>query len=146
MTHNPYSPPQTAVADVPAPARPGNVTIAIWLVWAALILSPAVGIHQAVYTSSGIGVVAGLVTLALMYVIVVGLGIWIIGAAAKGARWARIVVSILALLQVASIVTAAVQGFSHYAAPVRYLEALLFSAALVLLFTPAANAWFRPRE
>jgi hypothetical protein len=135
LSHNPYSPPQASVADPPVagPARPKNVTLAIWLLCTALVISSLVSVHQAVYTASGIGVVAGLVTLALIWVLYIAVGFWVLRAAAKGRRWSRVVISIVALLQIVSIVSAFVEGAAQYAAPVRFLE------------MSSANAWFRKR-
>lgn len=112
----------------------------------ALFMSLSVSIHQAVYTSSGIGVVAGLVTLAMTSVLFIAVGFWVLRAAAKGKRWSRIVVSIVALLQIVSIVSSVIEGVPQYAAPVRYLETALMSGVIVLLFTSSANAWFRRRD
>lgn len=65
---------------------------------------------------------------------------------AKGRRWSRIAVAIVALLQIVSIVRTALGGMPIYAAPVRFLDSVLLAATIILLFTPAANAWFRRRE
>ncbi len=148
MNHNPYSPPQAAVADAPVvgPARPRNVTLAIWLLCAALFMSPLVSVHEAIYTSSGIGIVAGLVTLAIIYVLIIAVAFWVIRAAAKGRRWSRIVIAIVVLLQIVSMVSTIFGGIPMYGAPVRYLELTLLSGVAVLLFTPSANAWFQKRD
>jgi hypothetical protein len=148
MSRNPYSPPQAAVADAPAPGPPcpGNVTAALWLMGAAFFASPLVSIHEAVYTGSGIGAVAGIVTLALVYVLMIALGFWVFSAVVKGRRWGRIVASIVALLEIVSVGSAFLRGIALYGWPVRLLDLFLLCGAVVLFFTPPANAWFRRRD
>lgn len=55
LSHNPYSPPQAPVVDasVGGPARPRNVTLAVWSTWAAFIMSPLTSVHQAVALLGG---------------------------------------------------------------------------------------------
>lgn len=148
LGRNPYTPPEAPVADAPVAGlpRPRNVGVAVWLLWIHFVVNIAARVYATVSTSSGIGVVAGLVTLSIICVIAFGLAFWIFGAIAKGRRWARVVGAVIVLIHVADIVGMALGGISLFGGLAYFAELSLQGVAVVLLFTPSANAWFRPRE
>lgn len=145
---NPYSPPQAPVADAPGAdlLPPKNVRVAVWLLWISVVLNIAAGVHATVSTSSGIDVLAGVLTLTTVCAIAFGLAFWIFGAIARGRRWARIVGTAIVLLLFADMVGPAFSGIPLLFALVYLVEFSLQGVAVALLFTPSANAWFRPRD
>jgi hypothetical protein len=150
MTHNPFTPPATPVADLPpevavAPQRPWQVRLAVWICFlSAASQLPALfflvpgwlqqGYAPLYVALNALIVVCVFVALAAMYVFIY-----------RRHRWARLLYVALVLLDFA---------FAYKLAPGRlaagwyWASTYLFVIAadlvnLVLLLSPASNAWFR---
>ena len=170
MSDYPHYPTDPSPAGAPAygaapPAargpRPSSVDLAVKLIWATIVLSllsavftfvlidsiidqqlDAAGATETISsdtirTAAIAGAVFGLV-------ISVGISALLAIFIGKGANWARIVFTVLAVLAVLGSLI----GFG--AQPVvltliNVLSLLLTVAAVVLLFRPDANAWFKAR-
>jgi hypothetical protein len=147
LDRNPYSPPKAPVADAPIAElpRPRNVRVAVWLLWISVVLNIAAGVIATVSTSSAIDGLAGILTLSTVCAIAFGLAFWIFGAIARGRRWARIVGTAIVLLLFADMAGAGFSGIPLLSALTYLVEFSLQAVAVALLFTPSANAWFRPR-
>ena len=142
MSENPYAPPSSQVADIEgdtaALVRPLLVKVGIGLLAVELVLSLARLFidEESLYTAVIIGVM-GLITV----------------AAWQGRNWARIVhLALLVLAVVATTVAIAVVranpelapgGGQMFFQPMSLAQNVLSVAGVLLLFTPAANAWYR---
>jgi hypothetical protein len=147
LSHNPYSPPQAAVAEMPdGPPRPKSVRLAVWLLWPSLILGTVMAVHTVASTSGGSERTFQLIAIAILSAVTLGLAAWVFWSMAKGLRWARIVCSVFLLLRVFALVSLFRGGVTLFEGAIHGVEFLLEIVAAVLLFTPSANAWFRPRE
>jgi hypothetical protein len=135
--HNPYRPPEAAVSDVPdavAIDRPVAVRRAIQMLWLA----------QAYFQVSAIAFGVG-VTLAFI------VSFWIYGRAYAGRNWARIVIVVLQLLGFAILAWSYAVALKNEGGPAYSMIDILgivassglTVAALILLFVPDANAWYR---
>lgn len=147
---NRYRPPKAHVADVsPArelPPQPTTVLIAVFLLSVKLAIDVMVDLsalpQQTEFARVPLAVSLPLLGLA---VLVFAWLIWKINAARN---WARI--AYLALL-VCGLLLFAARFVGGIGEPVtltvgKVIESLLPIAAMVLLFTPSANAWFRARK
>jgi hypothetical protein len=146
MSANPYAPPTTRVADIESAqdsaAKPVQVKTAVPLLWltlgVGLIRSATVlqRLHLQGYALLG-------VTLAC-FIVVSLVGLWTYRIS-RGGRWARLTYGLM--------VTAGVLGYLLGSPPTLHLNFLLLAfqtvlqvSAVVLLFTPPANRWFRGRS
>ena len=149
MSHNPYKPPDSAVADIPAPfelQRPRAVVIAVWLSWVSI----ALGIISSIVDfdasdpdlSPGLQIalaVAGSAISALLTVM-----IW------RGRNWARILTLILSSISYAMLAVL-MAGSPEFAAEMTSdawlwaISAFLDVVFVVLIFGPG-RAWFRRRD
>jgi hypothetical protein len=161
MSHNPYTPPSTVVADPALPAvreRPQNVTWAVQLMWLGFALGIAGGAYGLFFEAAP-GIVSRLTIIIITAVTwAIGFGIvwWIFGALGKGRNWARILTAIvfclnvLAAAWVAKTMPANVRTwFSGTSAlgPIIYLlQLVIYAVAVVLTLTPSASPWFRQRR
>lgn len=130
-------------------ARPGTVTAAFWLWIVEAVLSvifgivvvavaaatPAVADLSGSQRDSAVGVLIGVAVVFIVVAVVRGL---IAFAMRRGRNWARIVLTVLAAL---SIVATVLQGGG--AGWLLWLSVVLAVVAVVLMFVPASNAWFR---
>lgn len=147
---NPYLPPKARVADAGdakrvAEPRPRLVTIALWLMWADIaleLLDIALETREMLKTVQTV-VIASNSTIVMIFVVCA-----LIFMTGRRHNWARIAIAILLAVGMSWQVThwqelldkpfrdsiqIAVQGGIHL-------------AAMVLLFLPASNAWFRARK
>ncbi len=148
MSHNPYSPPATPVADLEeARVRPWSVNVALILFCSSIALSlPKVTIDMVrgnpashtpdldrVATAIGLTVVS--VVAAVLFA-----ALW------KGWRWGRIVYAALVVLAIIGAFTSVPLNFARhwYFGVADVLSNCFDTAAVWLLFT-AGNDWFRPR-
>ena len=160
MNHNPYAPPVAAVEDVQpsAPAeRPRNVTLAVRLLWLAIFAGLPGAIYGMFNDELPPGVSRAIVTVAslIMYALLYALMSWLIGAAGKGRHWARVTHAVLISLNVLGVVWLAPKVIhnpafapllkSIYNIVVYLLQTAMDVVAVVLLFTPSANAWYKTR-
>jgi len=152
MAHNPYTPPGAVVEDsaaADAVPRPGQLKVAILLMWlslaaslATLLLFPEemIGEFKDVPRPVVIGLVSFLaVFMAFVVVLIVG--------TARGWRWARIVYTIVLALSYASTLANPAEIFeaSWYLRLLYLMSLAVDLASIVLLYMPATNAWFRAR-
>jgi hypothetical protein len=161
--NNPYAPPKAAVDDVSSDAvgydpnpvslmRPAEVRRSVQLLWIAMALGFVLALIDVLNVDDenpdfwwGLGAAVG--TSAVMFAVF----FWIYGAVYAGRNWARIVVLVLTVVWTIMLLAIVVMlGWgSHLSASTKF--DLLFNAgqfaltlvATVLLFTPAANAWYR---
>jgi hypothetical protein len=151
MNNDPYAPPKAVVDDVisgPPMTRPWQVRVAVAICWLIVVftipeffegafLSGIGDVREKAFLAFLIGFAVGV--LALLAVLNVLL--------ARGYRWARIVFSVFSLLDLLTRIQNALTSFDQgwYMGLLNVLEGLLTIAALCLLFTGPANAWFRTR-
>jgi Asp-tRNA(Asn)/Glu-tRNA(Gln) amidotransferase A subunit family amidase len=146
MDRNPYSPPQSPVADFQESHRlapkPPRVAIAVKLFWLELCVST---IHAAwqLFDSVGDTTLVGIV-LALA-VPTLGLEAWVIYKISRGRNWARIVALVSVTLAILFALSSLKQTFSQSTIPavLTAVETGLDVVALYLLFTAQANQWFK---
>jgi hypothetical protein len=146
MSHNPYTPPSAAVADVPEPAalaRPMSVTIAVVLFFAGLAIELVFWATS--YPAMNRGEISALAFFAPM----VGffIAVWLYIKVFTGRNWARITLLVFHVIIVIGLAIALWAALSN--APVTQLllaftRPALNTIALVLVFVPG-RAWFRPR-
>jgi len=150
MSDNPYAPPAAKVADVEtdrAMERPREVTLAVWLCWLSIVVAlPAIVdgyIEFVVQETDRAASIGYIVINVMMYAI----GIWVILALSRARRWARVAYVALALLGILGNISAwdQYQARPWYAGSTMFLSSFVDIAVVVLLFRPAANAWYRAR-
>jgi hypothetical protein len=147
--NNPYEAPKAIVADLPdvhrtgPPGRPLSVGIAFTLLWASL----AVGLLLVVWrlvamANQGNALMPGLVTFAIMTILVAGLFFWILRAVAEGRNWGRMTVLVAAIVGSLATLTTFQTLMDRSAIDV-IVRFVMWITATVLLFTPTASAWYR---
>jgi hypothetical protein len=157
MDKNPYTPPTAVVADIAAsdtPRRPATVAYAIGLIW----LSFGSGLPGAIQRALASPVPAGMshtlliVLYLVLYAAFFGLVFWLTSAIGKGKGWSRVVITVLVAINLLLIIWMLAEY--PFAALQANLQARGTSvtlyllktgadfAAVVLLFTTAADAWF----
>lgn len=145
---NPYRPPSARVADVADPVagtRPRVVSIILWLLWVNIaieILDKILDVRDAWPTVS-IAVVPSAIT-----TIMVGVLCWLIFMIGRRRNWARIT---YALLFAFGMIFHLVSWQNTLQSPPRELIAIVLQSvlqlsAMILVFLPASNAWFRSRR
>lgn len=148
MTHNPYTPPAAAVADTATsalPPRPWQMKAAL----ALILLSLAIGFVSLAMNPEALEL-GGMnsqqyVIMGAFCLLFLGLVAGVIACAWRAHRWARIVYSALVVISLIGEFSDLPKAMQQpWVYNVLYLLSLLADCAtLVLLFTPAANAWFR---
>jgi uncharacterized membrane protein len=152
VSHDPYSPPASSVADPDAAAtlaRPIQTTLGVHVLWVVLTLNLLGTVISVLRQGEALGhaeIAAAAVTISLVMVAVVfGLLFWFLWAAGKGKNWARI--TLTALIAIGVLLVAYKLAFNFRAAPVESTFAtvavLAQVIALVLLYRPESNAWYR---
>jgi hypothetical protein len=140
--NNPYRPPSARVGDVMTP-RPRAASIAIWLLWMSIaieVLAKVLDVHDKLQREATVVVASG-ITMAL-----VGVVCGLIVMTGRRRNWARIGYAVLFALGMGYFVThwqEVVDG------PFRDLLSIVMQSglqivAMMLLFLPSSNAWFRP--
>jgi hypothetical protein len=143
---NPYSPPRAAVADTDTVVpRPSRVTRAVVLLWVALPFMAAREILD-LWSAAPEFIDQIPVLLATLIVAALMLVVWlvIVWGVAKGKRWARIACAVVFLVRIVSFIRFLPSGETTLEWTLYAVEFALVLAAVILLFTPPANAWFRP--
>jgi len=155
--HNPYAPPAATVSDVEAPAapraRPRSVTLGIAVLWANAALAL---LYNGLFLRTRVPDLPSpmFAAILLVYALLgVGIAAWVSIKLARGRNWMRmllLVVMLIALLSLTVLLRnwAIVQRLYANAPALGALSGLrliLDIVLLALLFTPTANAWFRPR-
>lgn len=149
MAHNPYTPPSAELADLAGgslPPRPWQMKAALGLIFASLAIS-AIGWlldgNSLGYEPNAPRALRILLT--VVYVVLCGVLALLIAGVALGYRSARIALSAVIGITVVSEVRdlpVAIEGEWGYIA-LYLLSMVVESTCVVLLFTPAAHAWFR---
>ena len=152
MTHNPYAPPGAVVADAPDPPsmpRPWQVSWASWM----CVLSVAAGIPdftREVVTDTNRDAmgVAWFVLLGIVIAVFAAFAAWVIPSIYRGHRWARVAYCVYALLGILGLFSWLSEKFAvaWYFGVLSLLGTALDLAVVVLLFLPAANAYFDQRR
>ncbi len=148
MSHNPYSPPSTPVADIEeARVRPWSVKAALILFCSSIALAlPKVIIDMVRGNPAShspdlarLAMVIGLVVVSVVAAVLFA-ALW------KGWRWGRIVYAALVMVSIIGAFTSVPQNFARhwYFGAADVLSNGFDFAAVLLVFT-AGNAWFRPR-
>jgi hypothetical protein len=146
MERNLYAPPAAPVAD-PLESlgdRPAQVAWAMWLLWMALGIGLVAPILQSMILFTFGGVLMQLIFNAIRSLVTA----WINIKIGQGRNWARMVMLLwtLAVLSLMAYEWRAFQrllsGDALYWLPPA-TKLLLDCTALALLFTPAANRWFK---
>jgi hypothetical protein len=144
---NPYQPPKSRVDDVsPArelPPQPTTVLIAVILLSIKLTIDVMVDLTtlQDRQEFERIPLVLSVAIVSVLVLLVAWL-IWKINAARNWARITYLIVLVCGFL-VFAVRLAAGTGEPFQLTIGKLLESLLPIVAMVLLFTPSANAWFR---
>jgi len=152
MSENPYAPPSSKVADVDTDTdvpvqRPREVLWAVVLCWlSAMAAIPSIieGYTSLAQIEGGPFAQAGYL---VIQVAVMALMVWVIVSLARGRNWARIVYAALTALSLAIIVGTLDEVLAEpwYWQSATFLTTLADILIVVLLFRPAANAWYRAR-
>jgi hypothetical protein len=158
VEHNSYTPPVAPVADPASRAlleRPPGVTRAVQLLWAATFLGFAFGVFGILVSPSEDMTITGeLIGYAVVTSIIIGVSYWIFSAIWKGRNWARILLLVLAILNMLSDLAAPAlfekMGWSMPEVTAVELVGYVIQIALtvyaiVLLFSPSARPWFASR-
>jgi hypothetical protein len=151
MTGNPYAPPGSQVADVDpgpsAPGRPRAVKVAIGLLWLGL----ALGIPEMIYRMAdpppqiqGTMYRTMLVAGTLFIILMLSILAWIIMKTARGKNWARVVHLVLLVIGFALAFRTMPAAFAAgvHIGMTNVLQVAAKTAAVILLFLPASNAWY----
>ncbi len=152
MTENPYAPPAAKVSDVdagePLP-RPGAVARAIQLFWISFVLTlPFAFVGDDLFPDSGDTETLAAVVIGLIFALaVLAFMIWVVIQIGRAKNWARVAYVILAILGWLFTFSDLPGMFSQawYSWSWDLVSAAIDVAIVVLLYTPAANAWFRAR-
>ena len=147
MSHNPYAPPATTVADAApaaAPARPRAVTIAVALLWVSIFIGMPVAVWR-IATFGGATPAPYFGMFVVVYAFLLSVCFWLFGSVSKGKNWARITILVITAFY------AAMQPFAlkiTLAGPlpegiVRISQLLSWIAASSLLLAPASRNWYR---
>jgi hypothetical protein len=152
MDENRYAPPQAAVSDIesPMPERPRAIAWAVALLWLSMLCTVPGAVFQVVERPVNVplgGILIGAsIGVALMFVFALVLNM----AALRGRSWGRWVHLVWWALNLLGLVFGFVKArqrlfnmvppeiFMQYAA-----QGLLTLVALILLFGPAPNEWYR---
>lgn len=153
MNQNPYAPPSSSVADVENSVpieRPKPVKTALVLCWISLVLTLPLmveGFLGIMNAGAGEAPAAYFAILGVFYVAVLVLAVCVIVFIGRARNWARIVYAVLTGLSLISTIASlpAILGRTWYSGPLELLTTAMDVAIVVLLFLPAANAWFRVR-
>jgi hypothetical protein len=150
MTHNPYAPPSSAVTDVdsgvPLP-RPQVVQIAYVLCWVSLVAGVPSIVDTFAEGDSEITQAVFNVVFGLLYTALITFAIWVIVSIGRARNWARIVYAVLTGLSLLSMFGSLSEILARpwYAWSSYLLTTAMDVVIVVLLFLPAANAWYRAR-
>jgi hypothetical protein len=150
MTHNPYAPPSSAVTDVdsavPLP-RPRVVQIAYVLCWVSLVAGVPSIVDTFAEGDSEITQAVFNVVFGLFYTALITFAIWVIVSIGRARNWARIVYAVLTGLSLLSMFGSLSEMLARpwYAWSSALLTTAMDVVLVVLLFLPAANAWYRVR-
>jgi hypothetical protein len=146
---NPYRPPSARVADVAGPSagtpRPRVVSLVLWLLWiniAIEILDKILDVRDAWPTIS-IDVVAAAITTILVCVLC-----WLIFVIGRRRNWARITYAVLFAF---GMTFHLMSWRNTLQSPPRELITIVLQSglqlsAMIFVFLPASNAWFRSRS
>ncbi len=152
---NPYAPPASEVADptTVGPKPPKVVTSAISMIWAWLTVSLAtLFLPTAVaLIDTPFGVIGLLILAAIPVGIPILIGIWLTTRIGAGRSWARILVCVILAVSTGYLQDERSTLFVLFQGKVsmaliwtsQFAKLLLSIIAITLLFTPAANRWFR---
>jgi hypothetical protein len=149
MSHNPYAPPSTTVADIEQPSdlvRPRNATIAMRMFWVMTMLGFGAGIVGIFFEDIPAGVPRGAVLAVALVVmlIIFGLMCWVLRATGRGKNWGRVTLTVLLAIGVLAVLFAP-EAFNSSGVVQRasyFLQLAVEIVGMVLLFTPSSNAWF----
>jgi Ca2+/H+ antiporter len=152
MNDNRYAAPAAAVADLDEAAitdRPNNVVIAVYLLWFQLAIGIPGMVYQVLNPSTEVAAgamrTALFVTTSLIVIGSVALYAFLNWKCWQGRNWARIVHLIFLILGLVMIFWALRATFtqSRIQGVVYIVQMMLNVAAVVLLFTRPASAWYK---
>lgn len=152
MSHNPYAPPMSKVADFGSDMlakRPQSMRIALSLFWMALVLalpSAVMAFLQQIAARSD-PPPAFYALLVSVLALAFGLGAGVIVMLGRARNWARIVYTALTGLGLVSTLSSFPEILTRpwYSGPLEILVTVMNVAAVVLSYLPPSNAWFRAR-
>jgi len=150
MSGNPYAPPSTQVVDIDAGVsipRPRVVQVALVLCWVSLVIELPLIPEQFVRDQLGSGPGVLLVAFVLFYVALTAFAILVNVSIGRARNWARIVYAVLTGLNLIPMFGSFSELMAQrwYAWSISLLATAMDVVVVVLLFTPAANAWYRVR-
>jgi hypothetical protein len=150
MDNSPYAPPQAVVADVipgPTMIRPWQVRVAVALCWLGTLLTLPEASHEFLLPHEDVEQSVYVGVLLVAYVPLYALFCLLYVLMARGHRWARVVYAALQLLGYLAMFQTVPASFDRgwLYGVLNVLVGLQGVATLWLLFTGAANAWFRTR-
>jgi peptidoglycan/LPS O-acetylase OafA/YrhL len=141
---NPYAPPLAPVGDPIRPTpidRPRQVVLATVLLWAGLALSTAYWAFEWRSLGTALPIYIAVPSAVVGFVF----RAWLTSKIYAGRNWARLTLLVSALLGLLALLVPASRVVARSPTPVFVRIGLwaLFLAAIVLLFTRAANEWFK---
>jgi len=151
MTDNPYAPPVAPVSDVDPPVsrdRPPSVILAVRLLWGGFGLSVVVSLYGMFSLPDNaprfLVAVMMLIGMAIGGAIAYGL----FTAAWRGKAWARWAIAVFVAFEIAmdiyvyaTLPSGVVVAWQNSTAS--FIRMAVYVAAIALLFSPTANAWYR---
>lgn len=146
MDRNLYAPPAAPVADPVETLgeRPPQVAWAVWLLWVSVaigVIAPVVQVIQVFSIESVVFILA-------VNVVRNAVAAWLVLKTSEGRNWARILGSLWVLIAIGVIAYRwpAYFGTLKAGSPLgvaTWAKLALDCPAVALLFTPAANRWFK---
>ena len=151
MERNLYAPPAAPVADPVAtledrPPRPWQVVWAVWLLWVSFAIGLLAAILQSITLFTFDAVLISLLSNGIRYLFMA----WVNIKVSQGRNWARILILLWMLVALATVAfrwreyPGLLKSDSLDWVPAT-AKFVLDCVALVLLFTPVANRWFKQR-
>jgi peptidoglycan/LPS O-acetylase OafA/YrhL len=151
MNENPYAPPAAVVTDVESPVsleRPSIVVLAVRFLWAGFAVSVVSSIYGLFILPQDVpkAFVVAFTTIGLAIAAAISYGIFT--AAWRGRGWARWLIAVLVILAVATIAgmwafLPRTPVFPWQTTAAFVIRMTFYITAIVLLFSPAASAWYR---
>jgi hypothetical protein len=145
MNDNPYTPPESAVKDVPyaraVEARPRNIVHAVRMLWISLVLSIPLTMREYQDAASEGNAAFLLYFILTLYAISVLINVYI----HRGSHWARVLLLVFNILNVLSLLAAMRELPGYQAGDLVCLATsmALDLTALTLVYTRPGALWFR---
>ena len=129
--------------------RPRIVVLAVRLLWGSLLLGVPVTIYDMFQPEPGVPMWLNIVATLFGWLIGFGISYWLYTAAWRGRGWSRIVqavllaLGVLAIPVIMKIAPQIIRMLQLHVVIIYLVQNLIGIAAVGMLFSPSANAWYR---